>query len=216
MLMSFLLSRHSGVIFAPIASVWLGKVLERVPYKGLRGALTKVALDQSIAAPGLLAVFFTTTTLMEGKSFDDAKAKLEKVRGCMWLHTSNSFLTNAFPTKELLEHSLDLMGCMGARSNDQHGLRAARTAPALRVSLVLPWSISSHLLIALFLHPRSNVVSVFWNTFLALVAGGGGAKQITSSEKDEMNLLPVPVSSKAQMLAELPSLREQGKNDKLL
>jgi hypothetical protein len=51
---------------------------------------------------------------------------------------------------------------------------------------------------------------------LALVAGGGGAKESTPAEKEEMNLLPVPVSSRAQMNAEYPSLREQGKNAKLL
>jgi protein Mpv17 len=73
------LTAYGGLIFSPIAAFWLGKVLERVPYKGLAGTVTKVALDQSIAAPSLLALFFTSTTLMEGKSLNDVKVKLQKV-----------------------------------------------------------------------------------------------------------------------------------------
>lgn len=73
------LTAYGGLIFSPIAAFWLGKVLERVPYKGITGTVTKVALDQSIAAPSLLALFFTSTTLMEGKSLDDVKVKLQKV-----------------------------------------------------------------------------------------------------------------------------------------
>lgn len=60
-------------------AVWFGKVLERVPYKGSMGIAVKVGLDQGFAAPNMLALFFTATTLMEGKSFNDVKEKLSKV-----------------------------------------------------------------------------------------------------------------------------------------
>jgi protein Mpv17 len=61
-------------------AVWFGKVLERVPYKGKLGIAVKVGLDQGFAAPNMLALFFSATTLMQGKSFDDVKQKLESVR----------------------------------------------------------------------------------------------------------------------------------------
>jgi hypothetical protein len=60
-------------------AVWFGKVLERVPYKGSMGTLVKVGMDQGFAAPNMLALFFTATTLMEGKNFEDVKKKLNSV-----------------------------------------------------------------------------------------------------------------------------------------
>jgi protein Mpv17 len=60
-------------------AVWFGKVLERIPYKGTMGTLVKVGVDQGFAAPNMLALFFTATTLMEGKNFDDVKQKLNTV-----------------------------------------------------------------------------------------------------------------------------------------
>lgn len=41
-------------------------------------------------------------------------------------------------------------------------------------------------LLSLLPHAHSNVVSIFWNTFLALVAGGGGAQK--SPPMDEYGL----------------------------
>ena len=61
-------------------AIWFGKVLEKVPYKGTLGTAVKVALDQGIAAPNMLALFFSATTLMQGKSIDDVKEKLSSVR----------------------------------------------------------------------------------------------------------------------------------------
>jgi hypothetical protein len=60
-------------------AVWFGKVLERVPYKGAAGIAAKVGLDQGFAAPNMLALFFSATTLMQGKSMNDVKEKLSSV-----------------------------------------------------------------------------------------------------------------------------------------
>lgn len=73
------LTAYGSLIFSPIAAMWFGKVLERVPFKGRAGVVAKVVLDQSLAAPALLSVFFTATTLMEGKGIEDVKKKLETV-----------------------------------------------------------------------------------------------------------------------------------------
>ena len=71
---------YGGAIFSPIAAVWLGKVLERVPFKARAANIaTKVALDQGIAAPSLTALFFTATTFMAGGSKSDVKSKLNEV-----------------------------------------------------------------------------------------------------------------------------------------
>lgn len=55
-----------------------------------------------------------------------------------------------------------------------------------------------------------NVVSIFWNTFLALVASGGGPGE---SQRDEANLelgkLPSHVNQ------QLPQLRMEGKASKM-
>lgn len=43
------------------------------------GAINQVALDQFVFTPVVLTVFFTATTLMEGKSTEDVKEKLHAV-----------------------------------------------------------------------------------------------------------------------------------------
>jgi hypothetical protein len=57
---------------------WFGKVLERVPYKGALGIAVKVGLDQGVAAPNMVALFFAATTLMQGKTTNDVKEKLSE------------------------------------------------------------------------------------------------------------------------------------------
>lgn len=72
------LGLYGGCIFAPIMSVWF-RTLERVPGRpgSLPNVLGKVALDQGLAAPNMLALFFSATTLMGGGSTTDVKKKLE-------------------------------------------------------------------------------------------------------------------------------------------
>lgn len=72
------LGLYGGTIFAPVMSVWF-RTLERVPGRpgSLPNVLGKVALDQALAAPNMLAVFFTATTLMGGGSFGDVKKKID-------------------------------------------------------------------------------------------------------------------------------------------
>ncbi|KDN41878.1 protein SYM1 [Tilletiaria anomala UBC 951] len=73
------LGAYGGLIFAPIASTWFGKVLERVNTGSKAGnVVTKVALDQSVAAPVFTAVFFSATTIMAGGSQGDVKQKLNE------------------------------------------------------------------------------------------------------------------------------------------
>lgn len=150
----------SGLIFSPIASVWLGKVLERVPFKGMQGVLTKVALDQTLAAPSMLALFFTSTTLMEGKGFADVNAKLQK---SYWSTLLASWAVWV-PVQTI---------------------NMAFVPPSQRLLFV-------------------NVVSIFWNTFLALVAGGGG-KQPVKEDSIDLGKMPLPVSSQKH---NVPSLRD--------
>lgn len=72
------LALYGGCVFSPLASIWFGRVLERVQFtsKPLNIA-TKVALDQGIASPAFIAMFFSITTLMSGGTVDDAKKKVE-------------------------------------------------------------------------------------------------------------------------------------------
>lgn len=72
------LGLYGGALFAPIMSVWF-RTLERVPGRpgSIPNVLGKVALDQGLAAPNMLALFFSATTLMAGGSTTDVKKKLE-------------------------------------------------------------------------------------------------------------------------------------------
>lgn len=73
------LGLYGGAIFAPIMSVWF-RTLERVPV-GKPGSplnvAAKVALDQGLAAPNMVALFFSATTLLGGGGVDDVKKKLD-------------------------------------------------------------------------------------------------------------------------------------------
>ena len=128
------LTAYGGLIFSPIAAFWLGKVLERVPYKGLAGTVTKVALDQSIAAPSLLALFFTSTTLMEGKSIDDVKTKLKKVGSIPDSESYQKCLQcdHFLPLAVILEHTANFLGRLDSRSIDQYGIRSTTSTTFIR------------------------------------------------------------------------------------
>lgn len=70
---------YGGVIFAPVTSVWF-KTLERFA-PGVPGSVinvaSKVVADQTLAAPTMLGVFFTATTLLGGGSFKDVQKKID-------------------------------------------------------------------------------------------------------------------------------------------
>ncbi|SNX85031.1 related to glomerulosclerosis protein Mpv17 [Melanopsichium pennsylvanicum] len=72
------LALYGGCVFSPLASLWFSKGLERVQFasKPLNIA-TKVALDQGIASPAFIAMFFSVTTIMAGGSIEEAKKKVE-------------------------------------------------------------------------------------------------------------------------------------------
>jgi protein Mpv17 len=67
----------------PIVHYWYNFVEKSFPGGSMRNAFKKVACDQLLFAPIGMGLFLTVTTLMEGKSFEEAKQKLKKdyVRG---------------------------------------------------------------------------------------------------------------------------------------
>ncbi|CDR88416.1 related to glomerulosclerosis protein Mpv17 [Sporisorium scitamineum] len=72
------LALYGGCVFSPLASLWFGKVLERVQFSSKYANIaTKVALDQGIASPAFVAMFFGVTTLMNGGGVEGAKKKVE-------------------------------------------------------------------------------------------------------------------------------------------
>lgn len=76
------LALYGGCVFSPLASLWFSKGLERVQFASKpANIITKVALDQTIASPTFVALFFSVSTLMAGGSVDDAK---NKVRDNWW------------------------------------------------------------------------------------------------------------------------------------
>ncbi|UZJ52689.1 hypothetical protein CBS101457_002009 [Exobasidium rhododendri] len=151
------LSAYGGLIFSPIMAIWFGKVLEKVPYKGTLGTVVKVGLDQGFAAPNMLALFFTATTLMQGKSTADVK---EKLSDSYWSTLKTSWAV-WIPVQTI---------------------NMAFVPPSQRLLFV-------------------NVISIFWNTFLAVVAGGGAKEADKGEESVEMGTLP-------QYSSKIPELRD--------
>ncbi|PWN50916.1 protein SYM1 [Violaceomyces palustris] len=104
------LTAYGGLIFSPIMAVWFGKVLERIPIKGRVGSVAaKVALDQGLAAPNMVALFFAATTLMEGKGTKEVKEKLEanwwstlKTSWMVWIPVQTINMALVPPTQRLL------------------------------------------------------------------------------------------------------------------
>ncbi|CAE6363822.1 unnamed protein product [Rhizoctonia solani] len=70
------LSLYGGTIFAPIVVNWY-KLLDRMPIKSKPALVaTRVGLDQFAFAPVAVGLFFSCTGLMEGKSLEQVKQKL--------------------------------------------------------------------------------------------------------------------------------------------
>ncbi|KAL5639898.1 hypothetical protein ACGC1H_006460 [Rhizoctonia solani] len=71
------LSLYGGAIFAPIVVNWC-ELLDRLPIKSKPALVaSRVALDQFAFAPIAVGLFFTCTGLMEGKSIEQVKKKLD-------------------------------------------------------------------------------------------------------------------------------------------
>lgn len=61
------LAFYGGAIFAPIVMPWF-RVLERIQYTSrVLTTATRVAADQFVAAPCLVAIFFSSMSVLEGK-----------------------------------------------------------------------------------------------------------------------------------------------------
>ncbi|KAG8950139.1 Protein required for ethanol metabolism [Tulasnella sp. 424] len=72
------LGLYGGLIFTPVVLPWY-RVIDRVSFASKPASIAaKVVLDQFLFAPFAVGLFFTSTTLMEGKTLDDVKAKLDK------------------------------------------------------------------------------------------------------------------------------------------
>ncbi|RDX44059.1 hypothetical protein K466DRAFT_437780, partial [Polyporus arcularius HHB13444] len=70
------LSFYGGAIFGPILTKWL-QFLNRMQFASPTKAVAyKVYLDQFVFTPGVVAMFFGSLTLLEGKSVTDAKERI--------------------------------------------------------------------------------------------------------------------------------------------
>eukprot|EP00475_Leptophrys_vorax_P011984 TRINITY_DN1844_c0_g2_i1.p1 TRINITY_DN1844_c0_g2~~TRINITY_DN1844_c0_g2_i1.p1 ORF type:complete len:199 (+),score=44.66 TRINITY_DN1844_c0_g2_i1:214-810(+) len=66
-----------GLVFSPLAHPWYGFLQRTFPTTSALHVGSKVFLDQSIWAASVTALLFTYTSLLEGKSLDQAKQKVE-------------------------------------------------------------------------------------------------------------------------------------------
>ncbi|KAG8739851.1 Protein required for ethanol metabolism [Ceratobasidium sp. 414] len=108
---------------------------------------SQVALDQFAFAPFAIALFFGCTTLMEGKSIEDVKRKLNATykdtlvaNWVRWVHPLGR--------SELIAHT----GALYSVSNSKHGGKLISFVPL------------QHRLLAV------NAVTIPWNAFLSLKA----------------------------------------------
>lgn len=104
------LALYGGCVFSPLASIWFGRVLERVRFSSKYANIaTKVALDQGIASPAFVAMFFGVTTLMSGASLDEAQQKVRqnwwptlKTAWGLWIPVQTLNMAVVPPTQRLL------------------------------------------------------------------------------------------------------------------
>ncbi|TCD65404.1 Protein required for ethanol metabolism [Steccherinum ochraceum] len=67
---------YGGAMFGPILTKWL-QFLDRLHFKTpLRAVLYKTYLDQGVFTPGVVAFFFGSMTLLEGKGLTDAADRI--------------------------------------------------------------------------------------------------------------------------------------------
>ncbi|RPD60697.1 hypothetical protein L227DRAFT_525207 [Lentinus tigrinus ALCF2SS1-6] len=72
------LSFYGGAIFGPVITKWL-QFLNRMQFTSPTKAVAyKVYLDQFVFTPGVVAMFFGSLTLLEGKSVNDAKERISE------------------------------------------------------------------------------------------------------------------------------------------
>ncbi|KAE8269381.1 hypothetical protein A4X09_0g2946 [Tilletia walkeri] len=156
------LAIYGGVIFSPILIQWF-KALEKIKFQSRAATIaTKVAADQFIAAPNVVALFFASTTLMAGGSFDDVKQKLRE----SWWSTVK--------------------------------MNWAVWIPVQSVNMAFV-PVDQRLLFV-------NVVALFWNTFLSVIASNQGPaqKEIKHEVSDEIRRL------EAEGKRDLVAARQEG------
>ncbi|KZP28747.1 hypothetical protein FIBSPDRAFT_1039477 [Athelia psychrophila] len=72
------LTFYGGVFFGPAMTKWY-QLLNRIQFPNpTKATIYRVALDQGVLTPGVVAFFFSSMTLMEGKGFGDVKERLDK------------------------------------------------------------------------------------------------------------------------------------------
>lgn len=114
------MSLYGGAIFSPMMYVWLGGVLERVPVRGrYAAAFTKMALDQTVAASTVTAVFLSSMTAMRGGGRAEIEDELRSVRVTV--------LT------EMVPDNPRWVVCVDPSAEHQHALRSAHVPLAICV-----------------------------------------------------------------------------------
>ncbi|KAF7985762.1 hypothetical protein HWV62_365 [Athelia sp. TMB] len=72
------LTFYGGVFFGPAMTKWY-QILNRIKFPNpTKATIYRVALDQGVLTPGVVAFFFTSMTFLEGKGVNEAKERLEK------------------------------------------------------------------------------------------------------------------------------------------
>ncbi|KAF7971193.1 hypothetical protein HWV62_21874 [Athelia sp. TMB] len=72
------LTFYGGVFFGPAMTKWY-QILNRIKFLNpTKATIYRVALDQGVLTPGVVAFFFTSMTFLEGKGVNEAKERLEK------------------------------------------------------------------------------------------------------------------------------------------
>ncbi|KAK7693273.1 hypothetical protein QCA50_002840 [Cerrena zonata] len=69
---------YGGALFGPLVTKWF-QLLNRLKFSSPTKAVAyRVYLDQFVFTPGVVAFFFGSMTLLEGKSFGDASDKIQE------------------------------------------------------------------------------------------------------------------------------------------
>lgn len=69
---------YGGALFGPLVTTWFA-FLNRLTFKtAARGVFWRVYMDQFMFTPGVVAFYFGSMTLLEGRGVSEARGRIEK------------------------------------------------------------------------------------------------------------------------------------------
>jgi len=132
------LTFYGGAMFGPIVTKWY-QLLNRLQFQtATKATVYRVTLDQGVLAPGIIALFFTSMSLMEGKGLPDVKERLRQKYHQTLMRNWGVFVPTQLINFAFVPHHLRffVVGVVSLFWNTYLSAINARSAPAIKEELV--------------------------------------------------------------------------------